>query len=51
MGTSLVAKWLRLQASASGNAGSIPGQEIQILHAVWPKIKEEERNEISTDTS
>ena len=33
--TSLVVRWLRLCASATGGVGSIPGRGIKILHAVW----------------
>ena len=32
--TSLVVRWLRLCASATGGVGSIPGRGIKILHAV-----------------
>ena len=34
-GTSLAVQWLRLQASTSGGAGSIPGQGTKIPHAPW----------------
>ena len=32
--TSLAVQWLRLRASAAGGAGSIPGQEARIPHAL-----------------
>ena len=32
--TSLVVQWLRLHASTSGSADSIPGQGIKSLHAM-----------------
>ena len=35
MGTSLVAQWLRLCTSTEGGAGSIPGGETKIPHAMW----------------
>ena len=37
MGTFLVVRWLRFQASNAGGMGSIPGWETMILHAAWPK--------------
>ena len=38
--TSLMVQWLRLQASNAGHAGSIPGQESEIPHAMAKKKKE-----------
>ena len=38
-GNSLVAQWLRLQASTTGDTDSIPGGTTKILHAAGPIIK------------
>ena len=35
MGTSLAVQWLRLHASTSGGAGSIPGWGTKISYAAW----------------
>ena len=43
-GTSRVVQWLRLCASNTGDAGSIPGQGTKIPNAAWPKKKEKKKN-------
>ena len=37
-------QWLRLCASNTGDAGSIPGQGTKIPNAAWPKKKEKKKN-------
>ena len=36
-GTSRESQWIRLCASTTGGAGSIPGRRTKIRHAGWPK--------------
>ena len=38
IGTSLAVQWLRLHASNSGDASSIPGQGAKIPDAMWPSL-------------
>ena len=36
-------QWLRFHAFSAGGMGSIPGRETKILHAVWPKTKQNKK--------
>ena len=39
LGTSLTGQWLRLHTSTAEGTDSIPGQETEILHAMWGSQK------------